>query len=230
MLIRRRTVRLALHQKSTTVTFDGLHESAGPQLVPSKPELEEQSVELQAGPRLLESGRGGPRHWLGRLLASSRRGRHLPLLFVLGLCSTLVTGPAAAQTPIQTFYVNSTNDTVDQAPGDGKCATGNLLSDGKTPECTLRAAVDEVNALAGQSTTSGTYAISMQPGTYKLSTTETCNFNPLSFRYESTTTTKLCLNANLILQGADPATTIVDGGALDGIFFLSSGLRPPSAT
>jgi CSLREA domain-containing protein len=40
--------------------------------------------------------------------------------------------------------VNSTLDAIDAVPGDGICATA-----GPTPVCTLRAAVQEANALAG---------------------------------------------------------------------------------
>ncbi|MEZ5282867.1 MAG: FG-GAP-like repeat-containing protein [Acidimicrobiales bacterium] len=44
--------------------------------------------------------------------------------------------------------VNSSGDATDLAAGDGACDTGALNSEGD-PECTLRAAVEEANALAG---------------------------------------------------------------------------------
>ena len=47
--------------------------------------------------------------------------------------------------------VNSTGDAVDLVAGDGRCDTGALNSQG-VPECTLRAAIEEVNALAGADT------------------------------------------------------------------------------
>ena len=47
--------------------------------------------------------------------------------------------------------VNSTGDAVDLVAGDGRCDTGALNSQG-APECTLRAAIEEVNALAGADT------------------------------------------------------------------------------
>jgi len=47
--------------------------------------------------------------------------------------------------------VNSTGDAVDLVAGDGKCDTGALNSQG-APECTLRAAIEEANALAGADT------------------------------------------------------------------------------
>ena len=45
-----------------------------------------------------------------------------------------------------TFTVNSTNDAVDNNLGDGICETATL------GECTLRAAIQEANALAGDDT------------------------------------------------------------------------------
>lgn len=47
--------------------------------------------------------------------------------------------------PSGTLVVNSTGDAPDAHPGDGKCDTGKTLPDG-TPECTFRAAIQEVNA------------------------------------------------------------------------------------
>ena len=48
----------------------------------------------------------------------------------------------------QPGLVNSTGDSGDTNPGDGVCTTGGLNSEGNT-ECTLRAAIEETNALAG---------------------------------------------------------------------------------
>ena len=50
--------------------------------------------------------------------------------------------------PDATFSVNSTGDTGDANPGDGTCDTGGPLVDG-LPECTLRAILEETNALPG---------------------------------------------------------------------------------
>ena len=47
-----------------------------------------------------------------------------------------------------TMVVNSTGDASDASPGDGVCFTGGTNFDGD-PECTLRAAIEEANALAG---------------------------------------------------------------------------------
>ncbi|MGI9608300.1 MAG: LamG-like jellyroll fold domain-containing protein [Acidimicrobiales bacterium] len=53
--------------------------------------------------------------------------------------------------PPNGIEVNSTGDAVDATPGNGACDTGGTNSAGAT-ECTLRAAIDEANALAGADT------------------------------------------------------------------------------
>jgi uncharacterized delta-60 repeat protein/CSLREA domain-containing protein len=50
--------------------------------------------------------------------------------------------------------VNSTGDASDASPGDGVCDTGGTNSEGD-PECTLRAAIEEANALGGGSVNFG---------------------------------------------------------------------------
>ena len=50
------------------------------------------------------------------------------------------------------FVVNSSGDNPDLSPGDGFCDTGDNLLDGTTNECTLRAAIEEANALEGADT------------------------------------------------------------------------------
>jgi len=49
---------------------------------------------------------------------------------------------------VSSFVVNSTRDVADLVAGDGVCDTGALNTAGVT-ECTLRAAIEEVNAFAG---------------------------------------------------------------------------------
>jgi CSLREA domain-containing protein len=62
-----------------------------------------------------------------------------PLLVLLG-CACLLAVPAAASA--QTFQVNSRADSADDLPGDGTCAS-------PSPNCTLRAAIEESNATIG---------------------------------------------------------------------------------
>jgi CSLREA domain-containing protein len=68
-----------------------------------------------------------------------------------------IAGLAMSATPAMatTFMVDSTADAVDASPGDGTCAS---TSDG----CTLRAAVQEANALAGSD------EVDIPAGTYRL--------------------------------------------------------------
>ena len=72
------------------------------------------------------------------------------------------TRPSAdlAEGALSAFVVTSTVDAVDALPGDGVCATA-LQADGAAP-CTLRAAVQEANALPGAQT------VTLPAGTYPL--------------------------------------------------------------
>lgn len=139
-------------------------------------------------------------------------------IFVLGGALLL----CVQRCPGQDFHVNSVADKVDSSPGDGICSSGSLI-DGKTPECTLRAAVDEVNALSQQKPGTS-YTVSVGGGTYFLTTVETCPYhdvgNPNLLSRNAIT---LCISGNLTLTGDDPSTTIIDGGLLDRIFFVSAG-------
>ena len=65
--------------------------------------------------------------------------RKLSLLLAMSLAAVLAALPAQAAA---TFTVNSTNDTPDANPGDGACSTA-------AADCTLRAAIQEANALDG---------------------------------------------------------------------------------
>jgi len=71
--------------------------------------------------------------------------------FVAASLVLLTAGPAHAAT----FTVNSTSDRGDERPGNGSCSTGVriLHDDGFLElECTLRAAIQEANAVAGADT------------------------------------------------------------------------------
>lgn len=101
-----------------------------------------------------------------------------------------------------TFTVNSTADTVDAAPGDGACsdAGGN---------CTLRAAIREANALAGDD------AITLPDGTYTLSLTGT--------NEGVAAQGDLDINDNLTITGASAATTIIDANNIDRVIQVGTG-------
>lgn len=94
------------------------------------------------------------------------------------------------------FTVDQLADAVDTKPGDGKCSTAE-------ERCTLRAAVQEANALAGAD------VIVLPAGTYPLSV-EGVNENKAQKG-------DLDITEDLTLQGEGSATTLIDGLALDRI-------------
>ena len=69
-----------------------------------------------------------------------------PRVRALALASLLLACSAGAA-HAATFTVTTGNDRVDTAPGDGLC-----IAQGLTAACTLRAAVQEANALPGADT------------------------------------------------------------------------------
>ena len=69
---------------------------------------------------------------------------------------------ASVGTEVTTFRVNSTGDAVDAAPGNGVCRTA-------SGACTLRAAIQEANALAGAQ------AVMLPAGVYKITLAEPAN-------------------------------------------------------
>ena len=103
---------------------------------------------------------------------------------------------AAATASAATFTVNNTADAPDSSPGDGACATAGAV-------CTLRAAIQEANALGG------TNAVNVPAGVYAL------------------TLGALAINTlpnNLTITGTGaPGTVIVDGSGLSGVFAFFSG-------
>src|SRR2546425_8188017 len=85
---------------------------------------------------------------------------HMPLRRPASTLRRLLFGVAglllgSAPVLAATFTVDSTLDAVDAAPGDGVCATSG-------GQCSLRAAIQEANALAGPNT------IELPAGTYVL--------------------------------------------------------------
>ncbi len=109
------------------------------------------------------------------------------------LCLVMTTLPAEAAT----FTVDSTADAVDANPGDGVCAT-------ESGECTLRAAIQESNALPGADT------ITLPAGTYMLTIPGAGE--------EFAATGDLDITDDLTINGAGAAVTIVDSNGLDRIF------------
>jgi len=91
-----------------------------------------------------------------------------------------------------TFVVNSTADVIDAAAGNGICETATA------GECTLRAAISEANALAGDD------IITLPAGTYTQTLTGSENVNA-SGDWDVT--------SNITIDGAGAATTIIEAAA-----------------
>src|SRR5688572_11501734 len=101
----------------------------------------------------------GSRRTLGAPPLAVRAGRAVFAGFLVGLALLLIgalSGTGVAAASAATLTVDDTSDRVDANPGDGTCRA----SGGTT--CTLRAAVQESNALSGIDT------ISVPAGVYEL--------------------------------------------------------------
>ena len=129
------------------------------------------------------------------------RGRHIVVLAAALAAGAIGCGesslpsapgdhPTTAITATAAFQVNSTADVVDAAPGNGICRTA-------AGTCTLRAAIQESNALAGANT------INLPAGTYPLS------IPPHPGKDDASGS--LAITGPLRIFGAGTATTIVDG-------------------
>ena len=97
-----------------------------------------------------------------------------------------------------TFSVNETTDAVDASPGDGVCASA-------AGQCTLRAAIQESNASAGNDT------INLSAGTFLLTLAGSGDDTAVSG--------DLDISDSVLINGAvttDPARTIIDGGGAAG--------------
>ena len=112
---------------------------------------------------------------------------------VLAVGALLLVGPPPVHAA---FIVNHTADVGDDNPGDGICDTG-------AGNCTLRAAIQETNALPGAD------SITLPAGTYALT---------IPGRLEDAAASgDLDITDDLTISGAGAASTIVDG-ALDRVF------------
>ena len=103
----------------------------------------------------------------------------------------------------QSFTVDSTIDAVDSLPGDGFCST-------TAAECTLRAAIQEANALAGPT------EIVLGAGTHTLSIPGDDE--------DASATGDLDVLDDVGIRGAGPATTIIDASSIDRVLHNPSNL------
>ena len=131
-----------------------------------------------------------------------RLARSFRLLFCLVLFAafSLSTTPAHAAS----FTVNTTLDAPDSNPGDGLCRStiGN--------RCSLRAAIQEANALSGADT------INVPAGTFILTRS---GFDDTAANGD------LDINSTLIINGAGQTATIIDGNDLDRVFHITGGFK-----
>lgn len=107
----------------------------------------------------------------------------------------LITMSMGAVASAATFVVNTTNDTVDATPGDGNCADASAA-------CSLRAAISEANALAGDD------IITLPAGTYTQSLVAANDNANAGGDWDIT--------GNLTINGAGSATTIMQAAATSG--------------
>lgn len=170
MIIRRSTRRLALHEKSMTVTYGILRVSDGLTLVESSASNDERAEPAKQRPAHVgpPAPVGGGFRWLRRILEFSLRGGGRLLLVVLAFWGNGAVSAPAQTNPVQTFYVHTTVDAVDLKPGDGICDTGQKTASGAA-QCTLRAAIDEANTSSGTNTP---VAVSVPARTYLLTVDE----------------------------------------------------------
>ncbi|HEV7646304.1 MAG TPA: choice-of-anchor Q domain-containing protein [Pyrinomonadaceae bacterium] len=110
------------------------------------------------------------------------------LAAMITLCFTIGVSSASAAT----FVVNTTADTQDANPGDGSCADAGS-------NCSLRAAISEANALAGDDT------VTLPAGTYTQSLVAADEDNNAGGDWD--------LTSNIILNGAGQANTIMQAAA-----------------
>lgn len=132
-------------------------------------------------------------HLLKNLLP---KGAFLLLLIGLMLSASMTVSASAS------FTVNSTADASDANPGDGVCATRDGL-------CTLRAAIQESNALGGDDT------IMLPAGTYTLTIEGLLDDKGLLG--------DLDIQDNLTLTGEGAQSTIIDGNQLDRVLHIING-------
>ncbi|HET7925663.1 MAG TPA: hypothetical protein VFL30_12235, partial [Rhodanobacteraceae bacterium] len=110
---------------------------------------------------------------------------------------------ACASAHATTFEVDIETDSTDANTGDGVCADTEV-------RCSLRAAIEESNALAGADT------IELPSGNFALAIAGTGE--------DAAATGDLDIADDLAIEGAGSDLTIIDGGALDRIFEIFSGL------
>jgi CSLREA domain-containing protein len=132
-----------------------------------------------------------------------KRRARLWVVFLIGISQVLAWSFFSMAIPerveSKTFTVNSTLDEVDKMPGDGMCLTA-------SGNCTLRAAIQEANALAGSD------VVKLQTGLYMLTI-----FGPSE---NTCATGDLDITDFLTITGKGAKNTFVNGGKFDRVFHI----------
>ncbi|GIU83748.1 MAG: hypothetical protein KatS3mg008_0523 [Acidimicrobiales bacterium] len=108
---------------------------------------------------------------------------------------------ADPSSPAATFTVTATADALDADPGDGSCATAG-------GECTLRAAIQEANALSGED------EIVLPAGVFAITRAGRGE--------DAASTGDLDVTSRMTIRGAGRGSTVVDGNSLDRVFHVAS--------
>ncbi|WP_257385862.1 choice-of-anchor Q domain-containing protein [Tahibacter caeni] len=130
--------------------------------------------------------------------AGSRQWRSRGIVAAFGLC-------AVAPLPAAVFTVDTADDTTDASPGDGRCADA-------LDRCSLRAAVQETNALAGAD------RIELPAGEFLLSLAGSGE--------DAAASGDLDVRDDLAVVGAGAALTSIDAGAHDRAVEVHAGSAP----
>ncbi len=126
-------------------------------------------------------------------------------IFLITFCFTVSASPVFAVT----FVVNTTNDTADVTPGNSVCADASA-------NCSLRAAISEANALAGDD------IITLPAGTYTQSLVAAVEDNNAGGDWD--------IRQNLTINGAAAATTIIQAAATERVLHDVAGSGIPFLT
>ncbi len=127
------------------------------------------------------------------------------------------------------YRVNSTRDALDRSPGDRICSTGRLV-DG-VPECTLRGALQEINAPGFRRggrilLPRGTYFLTRgtEPGDQSGATEDFLQRFGVGADI-AVRTRDLDIGTDVFIEGEGPGLTIIDGTSSDRVFHIVSSLR-----
>jgi len=125
--------------------------------------------------------------------------------FVFFLLQLLILKGFPSSLAAKEFTVNESSDLNDLEPGNGLCVAGLLIFPPFVfPLCTVRAAIEESNALPGPD------VIHIQEGNYRLTLAGTQENMAL--------TGDLDITEDLVIRGNGVEKTIIDGNSLDRVF------------